>query len=82
MSLKQQEDLGIPDETRRVAMAAFPKSCACLRIGHVWGCFLLKPASNITAVAINILRIAFWANGTPVAQPRCSHFAALQFHAA
>jgi hypothetical protein len=37
MSLKQQEDLGVPDETRRVAMAAFPKSCACLRIGDVWG---------------------------------------------
>ena len=38
MSLKPQEDLGVPDETRRVAMAAFPKGCACLRIGDVLGC--------------------------------------------
>jgi transposase len=36
----------------------------------------------ITAVAINLLRIASWANGTPVAKTRCSHFAALQFQAA
>jgi transposase len=36
----------------------------------------------ITAVAINLLRIASWANGTPVAETRCSHFAALQFRAA
>ena len=82
MSLKQQEDLGVPDETRCVAMAAFPKSCACLRIGDVWDCVLSNPASNITAVAIDILRIASWANGTSVAQPRCSYFAALQFRAA
>jgi transposase len=34
-----------------------------------------------TAVAINLLRIASWASGTPLAQTRCSHFAALQFHA-
>ncbi|HEY4046114.1 MAG TPA: IS1182 family transposase [Acidobacteriaceae bacterium] len=33
----------------------------------------------VTAAAINFLRIAAWANGTPVAQTRCSHFAALQF---
>jgi transposase len=38
MSLKPQEDLDVPDETRRVAMAAFPKGCACLRIGDVLGC--------------------------------------------
>jgi transposase len=38
MSLKPQEYLGVPDETRRVAMAAFPKGCACLRIGEVLGC--------------------------------------------
>jgi transposase len=38
MSLKPQEDLGVPDETRRVAMVAFPKGCACLRIGDVSGC--------------------------------------------
>jgi transposase len=38
MPLKPQEDLGVPDETRRVAMAAFPKGCACLRIGDVLGC--------------------------------------------
>jgi transposase len=36
----------------------------------------------ITAVAINLLRIASWANGTPAAPTRCSHFAALQFQAA
>jgi transposase len=36
----------------------------------------------ITAAAINLLRIASWANGTPVAPTRCSHFAALQFQAA
>ena len=33
----------------------------------------------ITAAAINLVRIAAWANGTPIAQTRCSHFAALQF---
>jgi transposase len=33
----------------------------------------------ITAAAINLLRIAAWANGTPIAQTRCSHFATLQF---
>jgi len=37
MSLKPQEDLGVPDGTRRVAIAAFPKGCACLRIGDVLG---------------------------------------------
>lgn len=36
----------------------------------------------ITAAAINLLRIASWANGTPIAHTRCSHFAALQFQAA
>ena len=36
----------------------------------------------ITAVAINLLRIASWANGTPLVQTRSSHFAALQFNAA
>ena len=36
----------------------------------------------ITAVAINLLRIASWANGTPVADTCFSHFAALQFRAA
>ena len=38
MSLKPQGDLGVPGETRREAMAAFPKGCACLRIGDVFGC--------------------------------------------
>ena len=33
----------------------------------------------ITAAAINLLRIAAWASGTPLAPTRCSHFAALQF---
>ncbi len=33
----------------------------------------------VTAAAINLLRIAAWASGTPIAQTRCSHFAALQF---
>jgi transposase len=36
----------------------------------------------ITAAAINLLRIASWVNGTPIAPTRCSHFAALQFQAA
>jgi single-strand DNA-binding protein len=49
MSLKQPEDLGVPDETRRVAMAAFPKSCACLRIGDVWGCVFSQPACNMSS---------------------------------
>lgn len=33
----------------------------------------------VTAVAINLLRIAAWASGTPIAQTHCSQFAALQF---
>jgi hypothetical protein len=32
--------------------------------------------------AINLLRIASWADRTPLAKTRCSHFAALLFHAA
>jgi transposase len=36
----------------------------------------------ITAAAINLLRITYWVNGTPIAHTRCSHFAALQFQAA
>jgi len=36
----------------------------------------------LTAAAINMVRIASWTNGTPVAKTRCSHFAALQFQAA
>lgn len=36
----------------------------------------------ITAAAINLLRIAAWASGSPPAQTRCSHFAALQFQIA
>ena len=36
----------------------------------------------ITAAAINLLRIAAWASGTPLAPTRCSHFAALQFKVA
>jgi hypothetical protein len=38
MSLKPQETLSVPDETRRVAVAAFLKGCACLNIGDVMGC--------------------------------------------
>lgn len=38
MSLQPQEDFGVPDQTRRVALAAFPKGCACLRVGDVLGC--------------------------------------------
>ena len=37
MSLKPQEDFGVPAETRRVAWAAFPKGCACLRIADALG---------------------------------------------
>ena len=33
----------------------------------------------LTAAAINLLRIAAWASGTPIAATRCSRFAALQF---
>jgi hypothetical protein len=33
----------------------------------------------LTAVAINMVRIASWVNGTPIAKTRNSHFAALQF---
>jgi Transposase DDE domain len=33
----------------------------------------------ITAAAINLSRIASWADGTPLAKTRCSHFAALYF---
>src|SRR5450756_2215366 len=38
MSLKPQETFSVPDETRCVAVAAFPKGCACLHIGDVLGC--------------------------------------------
>ena len=33
----------------------------------------------LTATAINLLRIAAWLDGVPLAPTRCSHFAALQF---
>jgi transposase len=33
----------------------------------------------LTAAAINLLRIAAWASGMPIAETRCSRFAALQF---
>ena len=38
MSLKQQHEFSIPEQTRRVAQAAFPKGCVCLRIADVLGC--------------------------------------------
>jgi len=38
MSLKPQAAFGIPEETRRIAQAAFPKGCACIRVGEVLGC--------------------------------------------
>jgi transposase len=38
MSLQHQKDFSIPGQTRRVALAAFPKGCACLRVGDVLGC--------------------------------------------
>jgi transposase len=38
MSLKPQEEFRVPDETRRVALAAFPRGCACLRIADAVGC--------------------------------------------
>jgi len=44
VALKVRESLSgeltgrsIPDQTRRVALAAFPKGCACLRVGDVLG---------------------------------------------
>ena len=33
----------------------------------------------LTAAAINLLRLASWLDGAPLAATRCSHFAALQF---
>ena len=33
----------------------------------------------LTAAAIDLLRIASWLNGAPLAPTRCSHLAALQF---
>ena len=38
MSLKQQHEFSIPEQTRRVARAVFPKRCACLRVADVLGC--------------------------------------------
>jgi hypothetical protein len=38
MSLQPQEEFRIPDQTRCLALAAFPKGCACLRVGDVLGC--------------------------------------------
>jgi transposase len=37
MSLRPQEEFRVPDQTRRVARAAFPKGCVCLRVGDVLG---------------------------------------------
>jgi len=37
MSLKPKEAFRVPDETRRVALAAFPRGCACLRIADALG---------------------------------------------
>jgi hypothetical protein len=37
MSLKPQEEYRVPDEPRRVALAAFPRGCACLRIADAVG---------------------------------------------
>lgn len=38
MSLKQQHEFSIPEQTRRVARAAFPKGCTCLSVADVLGC--------------------------------------------
>jgi hypothetical protein len=38
MSLPLQEDFSIADETRRVALAVFPKGRAFLRIADALGC--------------------------------------------
>lgn len=38
MSLKQQDEFRVPEQTRRVAQAAFPKGCVCLRVADVLGC--------------------------------------------
>jgi transposase len=37
MSLHPQPDYPIPDETRRVAHAAFPKGTLCLRLADTLG---------------------------------------------
>ena len=46
MPLEPQEDFGVPDETRRVALAAFPKGCACLRIADALGGVYLDNVRN------------------------------------
>ncbi len=38
MSLKQQHEFSIPEQTQCVAQTAFPKGCACLRVADVLGC--------------------------------------------
>jgi len=35
--LRPQNPLTVPEETRRVARAAFPKGTVCLRIAHALG---------------------------------------------
>ena len=38
MSLHPRPDFAIPEETRRIARAAFPKGTLCLRIADELGC--------------------------------------------
>ena len=38
MSLQPREDVSIPDQRRRLALAAFPIGCACLRVAGVRSC--------------------------------------------
>ena len=37
MSIQPQEEFSVPEQTRRIAQAAFPKGCACLSVGDVLG---------------------------------------------
>jgi transposase len=53
--------------------------CSGLRQSRYIGLAKTRFQHVATAAAINILRISAWCQGTPFAQTRCSHFAALQF---
>jgi len=49
-----------------------------LRCTRYWGLAKTHLQHVLTAAAINLLRIAAWSSGIPIAETRCSRFAALQ----
>ncbi len=53
--------------------------CSGLRRARYRGLAKTRLQHVLTATAINLLRIAAWLDGVPLAPTRCSHFAALQF---